>query len=104
MITVVLPNAIPYLLGNPNPKRTRILIQMRSTIVDANNTGNIKVSYNTQPNSGNTTPTTGYMLTQGAYIINKDQDGTMPPAAKGQIWLLASAADQSIDWEEDVSE
>lgn len=77
---------------------------MRSTIVDANNSGNIKIGYDTQPNTGDANPTTGDMLTQGSYVDKNETQGTMPPAGKGAIWLYSSAANQSIDWEEVLSE
>ena len=104
MPLIVLPDQIQFKLLDPNPKRKRLLIQMRSSIVDANNTGNIKIGYNFQPNTADTNPTTGEMLTQGAYVDKNEKLGTMPPAGKGQIWLYASAASQSIDYEEDASD
>ena len=100
MITVVLPTTTQFLLLNPNSPRKRLLIQMRSTIVDANNVGNVKVGYDAQPNTGDANPTTGDMLTQGSYVDKNVVQGTMPPAAKGAIWLYSSAANQSIDYEE----
>ena len=104
MITVVLPTTTQFLLLNPNTKRKRLLIQMRSTIVDANNVGNVKVAYNNQPNTGDANPTTGDMLTQGAYVDKNEVQGTMPPAGKGAIWLFSSVANQSVDYEEVISE
>ncbi len=100
MITVTLPTTTPFLLLNPNPKRKRLLIQMRSTIVDANNSGNVKVGYGAQPNTGDANPTTGDMLTQGSYVDKNEVQGTMPPAARESIWLYSSAASQTIDYEE----
>ena len=104
MILVTLPTTTQYLLLNANPRRKRLLIQMRSTIVDANNSGNIKIGYGSQPNTGDANPTTGDMLTQGSYVDKNETQGTMAPAAKDAIWIYSSSANQTIDYEEVLGE
>lgn len=101
---VILDTTNPTLLLNANPKRKRLTIQMQPSSVDANNTGRVHLGYGFQPTATVNHASQGEILIQSSAIEEPQGQALIANKYKGAIWATASAANQSLVVEEEVSE
>ena len=94
----------PTLILNPNEKRKKLAIQMQSTNVDAANTGRVHIGFDFQPNATVGHPSQGEILIQGSGIEEPVTGITLDKKYKQAIWATASASNQSITIEEEITE
>lgn len=100
MSVIVLTSTNPTLLLNANEKRTKVLIQMQASNVDANNTGRVHLGRGYQPIATVGHPSQGDVLLQGSGIEEPSADKPLDSSWKKSIWATASAINQSLTVEE----
>lgn len=104
MPVILLTNQRPTLLLNANPKRTRIMIQMQSSSVDANNSGRIHIAFGFQPVATVNHPSQGEILLQTAAIDEAETKGKkLGLRYKRAIWATSSQDNQSLVVIEEVA-
>ena len=79
-----------------NPNRTSWAVNFVSTDIESGNTGRVHVEKGSPPTSVLQSPTQGAPLKQGDGIGESEAYAGDPGVYKGDIWSIASAADQRI--------
>ena len=99
---IILVGTTPVLLLNPNEKRRRLRIQVQSTNVDANNTGNTFITFGQQPVATVGHPSQGDVVRQADGIEEPVSNIPLDRKYKQAVWAVASAANQSVNVEEEI--
>lgn len=100
----ILSSTEPTLLFNANPKRKRLVIQLQSTNVDANNTGKVFIKSGSQPIAVVGHASQGLVLMQSDVISQPLGGDKLDNAWKDSIWATADTVNQSLYLNEEVEE
>jgi hypothetical protein len=102
IMPLILVGTAPVQILPPNPKRRKLVIQMQSDNVDPNNTGRVHIGYDAQPVAVVGHPNQGDILIQSTAIEEPVSNLPLDDKYKKGIWAVASAANQSIVYDEEV--
>ncbi len=94
----------PYLAFNERGSRAKFSILFIPSSIVAGNTGRIHVGKGFVPTSTLAAPNQGDVLNAGASIEEKEDFPSDDSLFRGQVWVIASAADQEIILEQILKE
>lgn len=94
----------PTLLLNPNRKRNFWSVTFLPTDIVSGNTGRVHVGKGYQPVATVGSPQQGEILLQGGEVGDEAKYRGDTSVFKGQVWAVASAADQVVEVNEALDE